>query len=570
MKVFVAFSAPDFARDLADLTQRDVPEDLRRLNQRLEAADRRWSAWAVNSLGTVVQLGGGRGVVEIPAEKLSELEAQKDAYSAALSGPVAVGIGTSTSDAATALKVAERQGGDRIVLYRQGIEGQLTDKKPSDNEAFDKVFDRIIADDAHGAEGAAMEKAEGGQVGFHRPQAVAQPASPVAQTPDHSEAQAAVASINDPERPPPPEQTDAASLEDQFHSAAGAQQDQDAQQQDARAQEADSVRSRLATILEKVRGQAPVLAAMAKRSPETYDAVMSLIQGVIAAGRALQDAALPMTKSEVDIFDGVSRDEAARLAGELGVDLGTIDAGEWQRGVAHEREHKDVTNDPRDIARIALAHLKEDPDYYRKLDVLEKNDEESGLDRDVRALSAAGIPATKKQIGDGWPAFLHVGEGADEQISGISFRDAQNPARTALVHRSTKMPGGWQASHFDEKGPMSDTQHKTLADAIRATRQHTLNVDRVWRRGEVLEKGDLPGSGGGHKPQHPVGTKFEGGPSSDANPHKVGQTVIRHGNGMVGRVEARAGQVTAVADRHAAPILGQASHPISSRNPTGH
>jgi hypothetical protein len=404
MKVFVAFSATHFARDLADLTQRNVAEDLRKLHQRGESGDELWRSWAINTRGTLVHVAGGKGLVEVPADKLPELENLKDSYSAVLSSPVAVGVGTTPADADTALRVAENQGGDRIVLYRQGIEKQLGVHKDSE-QGFDKVFDRIINDQQEGAEGAPMEKGE--QVGFHRPQAVAAPASPVAQTAEHSEAQAALSAINDPERPPAPEQTQAAaSLEDQLHSLAGDQQDQDTQTQEAQGKNLDAVKSRLASILEKVRAQAPVLGAMQKQAPETYDAIMNLIQGVIAMGRAISmpppSDAKPVAKSEPE----------------------------------------------------ACAHTTEEP--------------HCGLEKCVG----------KKE----------------------------------------------------------------------------------------LEKDDaLPGDG--HL-KHPVGTKIEGGPTGVGDPHKVGKVKTKHGDGTISDKQMRAGMVSAVADRHAAPVLGSAAHPTSSRTPT--
>lgn len=67
----------------------------------------------------------------------------------------------------------------------------------------------------------------------------------------------------------------------------------------------------------------------------------------------------------------------------------------------------------------------------------------------------------------------------------------------------------------------------------------------------------------------PVGSVREAGPTG-SSAEEVGKIKVQHGDGSTSWVEARAGQVTAVADRHAPPNVGQASHPISSRNPTGH
>jgi len=75
--------------------------------------------------------------------------------------------------------------------------------------------------------------------------------------------------------------------------------------------------------------------------------------------------------------------EEIKEAGEhLGVDWSKFDVDQLWRGVHVELEHgtKDpntnVTNDDKTITtKIALAHLNEFPDYYDRLDKLEKEAE---------------------------------------------------------------------------------------------------------------------------------------------------------------------------------------------------
>ena len=47
---------------------------------------------------------------------------------------------------------------------------------------------------------------------------------------------------------------------------------------------------------------------------------------------------------------------------------------ELKKGSEVEREHDDVTHgDPETVMKIAVAHLKELPDYYSRLDKMEKD-----------------------------------------------------------------------------------------------------------------------------------------------------------------------------------------------------
>ena len=73
-----------------------------------------------------------------------------------------------------------------------------------------------------------------------------------------------------------------------------------------------------------------------------------------------------------------SSDEAKRIGDFLSIDWSHVDLEQFRRGLLVELEHgtKDpetnVTNDDMGLTgKIALAHLKEFPDYYTRLATLE-------------------------------------------------------------------------------------------------------------------------------------------------------------------------------------------------------
>jgi hypothetical protein len=76
--------------------------------------------------------------------------------------------------------------------------------------------------------------------------------------------------------------------------------------------------------------------------------------------------------------------EQARQIGEtLGIDWSRFDAEQFRMGLDVELEHglhdpsTDVTgNDPILTGKIALAHLNEFPDYYTRLEKMEREAEE--------------------------------------------------------------------------------------------------------------------------------------------------------------------------------------------------
>jgi hypothetical protein len=76
-----------------------------------------------------------------------------------------------------------------------------------------------------------------------------------------------------------------------------------------------------------------------------------------------------------------SQEEAAAIALLLGIDFHTsrFDLNEFWLGVNTELEHGRISSqtnvtgdDPLTTGKIALAHLNEFPDYYKRLKVLEK------------------------------------------------------------------------------------------------------------------------------------------------------------------------------------------------------
>jgi hypothetical protein len=71
-------------------------------------------------------------------------------------------------------------------------------------------------------------------------------------------------------------------------------------------------------------------------------------------------------------------EEARRVGDEIGIDWSRYDLEQFRRGMDVELEHgsrdpqTDVTgDDPILTGKIALAHMKEFPDYYERLERME-------------------------------------------------------------------------------------------------------------------------------------------------------------------------------------------------------
>jgi hypothetical protein len=81
---------------------------------------------------------------------------------------------------------------------------------------------------------------------------------------------------------------------------------------------------------------------------------------------------------EMTVTPHTTTDEARRVGDEIGVDWGRFDLEQFRYGMDVEFEHgshdpqTDVTgDDPILTGKIALAHMKEFPDYYERLERME-------------------------------------------------------------------------------------------------------------------------------------------------------------------------------------------------------
>lgn len=75
-----------------------------------------------------------------------------------------------------------------------------------------------------------------------------------------------------------------------------------------------------------------------------------------------------------------TKEEAKRIGDIMGIDWNKYDLEQFRMGLGVELEHglhdaeTNVTNDDEiTTGKIALAHLKEIPDYYTRLDKMEKD-----------------------------------------------------------------------------------------------------------------------------------------------------------------------------------------------------
>ena len=82
---------------------------------------------------------------------------------------------------------------------------------------------------------------------------------------------------------------------------------------------------------------------------------------------------LSLTEEPTRTAPTVTRDDAKRIGDYLHVDWNEIPLSEFHQGIVIEFEHADlIDTDALAAGKIALAHLKELPDYYTRLSRIER------------------------------------------------------------------------------------------------------------------------------------------------------------------------------------------------------
>lgn len=320
-----------FGRIIISFQRRDIksslPEDdidaLRVQTQNNEHAAQAWRSWAEEH-GSVVELTGDSGVLEIDAEHLDELPGILLQYKECVDCVVSVGVGMKLSEAQKALRVARHKAEGGIVLYTPEVDDELEEmnkeKDPKDN--IDKITEQFLnkAD-------PALNQGEGAGISGQSTPAVPSVAKPKPEGSEHSEGERMNSMLE--EAPGQPEQTNAsADLEDKMHEMAQAQDEQE-QQQPEQASSGNAIKAQVVQVLQQVRQAAPILEQMAQSSPEVYEAVMNMTRAVISMARELPsdttegagmhsvaeiDAAAGLSKAEEDF---IIKAEALLKAGEF-------------------------------------------------------------------------------------------------------------------------------------------------------------------------------------------------------------------------------------------------------------
>jgi hypothetical protein len=163
----------------------------------------------------------------------------------------------------------------------------------------------------------------------------------------------------------------------------------------------------------------------------------------------LADAFGVMVSESVD--NAVDMYHLKRIAHQAGIDLSEFDLKEVARGYLVEHEHSDMTQSDLDYLKIALAHLRELPDYYTRLKKMEEGKAAAELEQvwfEKTSSTSRECEIFKAKDGN-W--YMHLGdfEYADYEDCTTYGPFPSEEATDKFLRRNFSNPGG---ASYDNSG----------------------------------------------------------------------------------------------------------------------
>lgn len=371
--IFISYETDDAKSRFNDAVLRDDAEGAAKISNALDRGNQVFNSWAVETGGTAISAGSGEGVIIIPAIALNDLQQIKAKYETAVDNTACIGVGRTLSQSQKALLAGKLRGKSRVCMFDKDVEKEVDEAAKEEEDNGEEPLQKRQP---------IHHVGKGGKPGYYHGQKAdadpeVQQKATLREMPKLPES---VVRAEESSKKPPK----LTEFENSFRQVADQEEKKDNSATVAQSTDINSVKQKVAEALQAVQKQLPVLAEIKQASPETYTAVLGVIQGLIAIGKQLQ-VPEKMSKGEVNVTHNSNLPPTGMLGTSIGglvtYDLGLdkkdllpggladskapvdFDQEQLAIGTQHEMEHTDDT----DLAReIAMDHLTEDPNYYRQ------------------------------------------------------------------------------------------------------------------------------------------------------------------------------------------------------------
>lgn len=363
-------------------------EEIRRISNNTSKGNALFSSFALRALGSTIEEQGDEILIEFDASQLSELESIRSQYVTATECTVSVGIGKKVNEAVRALLAAKLKGGNCSVFYDKDVEREIKEAEASTEEARVKTVSQYLA--------KAQQNFSGGE-GQHTSNMDAPalntlqtPALPLTEedtqnaiqnnaVPQEGQVQGGPEAVQFKLQPAP--SLDIAHYEQEFKNHANNQESAERARKLKTSEGYNTIKQQVAEALINIKQQMPVISSLRTQAPDTYEAIMGVIRGIIMLGREITNTDNKIEKAEslvkgivspVGVVHGVESqsdgDTSLGIVGSDALDKDEKNASfdQEQLAIGAQIEIQEHGLSLEEAQKIAMDHLKEDPDYYKK------------------------------------------------------------------------------------------------------------------------------------------------------------------------------------------------------------
>jgi len=362
MDTFICWDGDKIGRRVGRAVLADDVGAVRRVDQAINAGNELWRAFALNNGGSVIEIGGDEGRIVVDASKLADMPQVAKQYADLVGATVSVGVGMKLSESAKALVVAKLRGGNVILVwdpeamaaeYDQAVNAPKTEQQKISDEYLKKGDgpDTPQPQSAGGQDIALItehneKKNAGPNAGFAvqhdpgfttvKPGDAPAGAEPPAQMPGAA--------------PPAQPGDQGPNFEDQLHSAAQGQSDQDDQDAQTDQDGAEDAKKAVSKALVNIRKQLPDIAKLRQFAPEAYKAIIGLVQGVVVLGKQVMGDGDqgPMVDDELP-KEAVQKSEESKEESTEKADLPTTPPEHGEMGLSEKPSTAGVPEHHKDL-----------------------------------------------------------------------------------------------------------------------------------------------------------------------------------------------------------------------------
>jgi hypothetical protein len=389
MLLFLAADGDGLTKKLNQAKTSNNIEEIRRISNNISKGNALFASFALRALGSTIEEQGDEILIDFDAAQLSELESIRKQYVTVAETTVSVGIGKKVSEAVRALLAAKLKGGNCSVFYDKDVEKEIKEAEASTQESRVKTVSQYLA--------KAQENFQGGE-GQHTSNMDAPalntlqtPALPLTQENDQAALQNNTVPQpgqvqGDPEALQPQANStpslDISHFEQEFKNHANNQETAEKANNLKTSEGYNEIKKQVAEALINIKNQMSVISSLRTQAPDTYEAIMGVIRGIIMLGREISNTDDKIEKAESLIKGivspiGVVHNVEAQSDGDTSLGIAGSDAldkdetpatnfDQEQLAIGAQIEIQEHGLSLEEAQKIATDHLTEDPNYYKK------------------------------------------------------------------------------------------------------------------------------------------------------------------------------------------------------------